>query len=203
VIGVGRHDRDRALETREQAAQTFKKTFGYHPLTAWCDNTGELLVVLLRAGNAGSDTAADHLTVLQAAIEQIPPEHRRKILVTVDGAGSTHALVDHITQLNAEHPDMDIRYAVGFDLDQRGRVAIGRTHERVWCPALDAQGEPRKGAQVAELTGCTAPTPQATGSRPGPPTCGSSPAEKTRTRVRSCRCSNNARATGSSSPPPT
>jgi DDE family transposase len=78
--------------------------FGHHPLTAWCDNTGELLAVLLRPGNAGSNTAADHLTVLKAAIAQIPPEHRRKILVTVDGAGSTHALVDHVTALNAEHP---------------------------------------------------------------------------------------------------
>jgi Transposase DDE domain group 1 len=142
-----------AHSDKEQAAKTFKKTFGYHPLTAWCDNTGELLVVLLRPGNAGSNTAADHLTVLKAAIAQIPPQHRRKILVTVDGAGSTHALVDLITQLDAEHPDMAIRYAVGFDLDERGRVAIGRTPEQVWCPALDADGEPRKGAHVAELTG--------------------------------------------------
>src|SRR5215813_6060464 len=108
---------------------------------------------MLRPGNAGSNTAADHLTVLQAAIAQIPPQHRKKILVTVDGAGSTHALVDHITALNAEHPAIDIRYAVGFDLDERGRVAIGRVPERVWCPALDAEGEPRKGAHVAELTG--------------------------------------------------
>jgi Transposase DDE domain group 1 len=56
-------------------------------------------------------------------------------------------------QLNAENPDMDIRYAVGFDFDQRGRTAIGRTPQRVWCPALDADGDPREGAQVAELTG--------------------------------------------------
>jgi Transposase DDE domain group 1 len=142
-----------AHSDKEQAAKTFKKTFGHHPLTAWCDNTGESLAVLLRAGNAGANTAADHLTVLTDAIAQIPPEHRKKILVTVDGAGSTHALVDHITALNAEHPDMEIRYAVGFDLDERGRVAIGRTPEQVWCPALDAEGEPRKGAHVAELTG--------------------------------------------------
>lgn len=51
----------------KEAATTFKKTFGHHPLTAWCDNTGELLAVLLRPGNAGSNTAADHLTVLKAA----------------------------------------------------------------------------------------------------------------------------------------
>lgn len=142
-----------AHSDKELAAKTFKKTFGHHPLTAWCDNTGELLAVLLRPGNAGSNTAADHLAVLEAAIAQIPKAHRSKILVTVDGAGSTHALVDHITKLNAEHPETDIRYAVGFDLDERGRTAIGRMPERVWCPALDADGDPRKSAQVAELTG--------------------------------------------------
>lgn len=142
-----------AHSDKELAAKTFKKTFGHHPLTAWCDNTGELLAVLLRPGNAGSNTAADHLAVLEAAIAQIPPEHRSKILVTVDGAGSSHALVDHITQLNNEHPDLEIRYAIGFDLDDRGRVAIGRMPQRVWCPALDANGDPRKRAQVAELTG--------------------------------------------------
>jgi len=54
-------------------------------LTAWCDNTGGLLAVLLRPGNAGSNTAADRLTVLKDAIAQIPPQHRKKILVTVDG----------------------------------------------------------------------------------------------------------------------
>jgi Transposase DDE domain group 1 len=65
-----------AHSDKEQTAKTFEKTFGYHPLTAWCDNTGELLVVLLRPGNAGANTAADHLTVLKAALEQIPLEHR-------------------------------------------------------------------------------------------------------------------------------
>jgi hypothetical protein len=117
------------------------------------DNTGELLVVLLRPGGAGSNTAADHVEVCKAAIAQIPAPFRKKILVTVDGAGSTHDLVDHIAKLNAAEPDMEIRYAVGFDLDERARKAIGLIPERVWCPALDADGEPRDGAEVAELTG--------------------------------------------------
>jgi hypothetical protein len=130
-----------AHSDKEKAAKTFKKTYGHHPLTAWCDNTGELLVPMLRPGNAGSNTAADHVEVLKAAIAQIPEPHRKKILVTVDGAGSTHALVDHITELNDENPDMEIRYAVGFDLDERARNVIGRIPERAWCPALDADGE--------------------------------------------------------------
>ncbi len=93
--------------------------------------------------------------MLDAAIAQIQEPYRKKLLVTVDGAGSTHALVDHITALNNDpaHPDREVYYAVGFDLDERGHRAIGRVPEQVWEPALDAEGEPRDGAGVAELTG--------------------------------------------------
>jgi hypothetical protein len=52
---------------KEQAAPTFKHTFGYHPLLAFCDNTGEFLAAILRPGNAGSNTATDHVTVLDQA----------------------------------------------------------------------------------------------------------------------------------------
>ena len=57
---------------KEQTAPTFKHTFGYHPLLAFCDNTGEFLAALLRPGNAGSNTAADHIAVLDTALEQVP-----------------------------------------------------------------------------------------------------------------------------------
>ncbi len=43
---------------KEQTAPTFKHTFGYHPMLAFLDNTGEALAGLLRAGNAGANTAA-------------------------------------------------------------------------------------------------------------------------------------------------
>jgi hypothetical protein len=60
----------------EQAAPTFKHTFGCHPMLAFCDNTGEFLAAELRRGNAGSNTAADHITVCDAALAQIPDAHR-------------------------------------------------------------------------------------------------------------------------------
>lgn len=41
------------------AAVTFKKTWGFHPLAAWCANTQESLSMLLRRGNAGLNTVAD------------------------------------------------------------------------------------------------------------------------------------------------
>ncbi|MFG3691227.1 transposase [Micromonospora sp. NPDC047740] len=70
------------------AAATFKKGFGFHPLGAWCANTMESLAMLLRPGNAGSNTVADHVRVLGEALAQVPLHYRHKILIRVDGAGA-------------------------------------------------------------------------------------------------------------------
>lgn len=134
------------------AAGTFKKTYGHHPLLATCDNTGELLVALLRPGNAGSNTGSDHVKVLDEAIRQIPARYRRRLLVTIDGAGAGHEIVDHITALNARR-GFQVHYSVGFDLDERARKAITRLPEEGWEPALDTDGQARDDADAAELTG--------------------------------------------------
>jgi Transposase DDE domain group 1 len=141
-----------AHSDKQQARGTFKGTYGHHPLTAWCDNTGESLAVRLRPGNAGSNTAADHIDVIGAAIAQIPAKHRRKMLFTCDGAGATHALVQHISELNAR-PGHQAHYSAGFDFDERIRAVLPRLPETAWTPALDADGTQRPDAQVAELTG--------------------------------------------------
>jgi len=86
---------------KEHAAPTFKRGFGFHPLCAFVDHgpdgTGEPLAILLRPGNAGSNTASDHITVVKAALAQLPahrPGHRqgRKVLIRTDGAGGTKQL---------------------------------------------------------------------------------------------------------------
>jgi Transposase DDE domain group 1 len=141
-----------AHSDKQQAKGTFKGTFGHHPLTAWCDNTGESLAVMLRPGNAGSNTAADHTAAVDAAIAQIPARHRRRMLFTCDGAGCTHALVEHISKLNAR-PGYQVHYSAGFDFDERIRAVLPRLPQSAWSAALDADGSPRPGAQVAELTG--------------------------------------------------
>jgi len=141
-----------AHSDKEQAKGTFKGTYGHHPLTAWCDNTGESLAVMLRPGNAGSNTAADHIAVADAAIAQVPARYRRKMLITCDGAGATHALVDHVTALNAR-PGHQVHYSVGLDFDERIRAVLPDLPEPAWSAALDAGGKPRPDAQVAELTG--------------------------------------------------
>jgi hypothetical protein len=146
-----------AHSDKQGAAGTFKGTYGHHPLGAWCDNTGEALALLLRPGNAGSNTGADHLTVLGEAIAQIPDPHRRDLLITVDGAGATLELIRHITGLNSVH-GRRVHYSVGFDLDHRARTAIGLVDEDDWQHVWDRDGTPREldgehGAGVVELTG--------------------------------------------------
>lgn len=146
-----------AHSDKEGAAGTFKGTYGHYPLGAWCDNTGEALALQLRPGNAGSNTAADHIEVLTEAIMQVPDPHRRDLLITVDGAGATLDLIKHITGLNSVH-GRRVHYSVGFDLDHRARTAIGGIHDDDWQHVWDRDGVPRDldgehGAGVVELTG--------------------------------------------------
>lgn len=142
-----------AHSDKELAAGTYKGTWGHHPLMAWCDNTGESLALLLRTGSAGSNTVADHIEVLGEAITQIPARYRRNLLITVDGAGSSHGLVDHITTLNAS-PGRTAHYSIGWDLSERERAAISRVPKKAWDHVLDTEGKPRDPdkAGVVELT---------------------------------------------------
>ncbi len=137
---------------KEKAAATFKRTFGYHPLGVWCDNTEEFLTAKLRAGNAGSNTADDHIEVLTDAIAQTPGTHRRKLLIRSDGAGASHKLLDWLTEQNQVR-GRSVEYSVGFAITEKLRDAIDLVPKKVWTPALDADGGIREGGDVAELTG--------------------------------------------------
>jgi hypothetical protein len=142
-----------AHSDKELAAGTYKGSWGHHPLGAWCDNTGESLALKLRTGSAGSNTTSDHIEVLDEAITQIPAPYRRDLLVTADGAGASHGLVDHITTLNAS-PWRRVHYSIGWDLGARERAAIGRVPASAWGAVLDRDGAPRDLAEagVVELT---------------------------------------------------
>jgi hypothetical protein len=89
-----------ASSDKEGAAPTWKMGYGFHPLAAWCANTRECLHMLLRPGNAGSNTFTDHKEVLAAALKQVPARFRRKIIVRVDGAGASHDLITHLLSLS-------------------------------------------------------------------------------------------------------
>ena len=133
---------------------TWKKTFGYHPLFCFLDNTREALSGLLREGRAGSNTTADHITVLDAALAQIPDSHRHgtPILIRTDSAGCTQGLLAHIRDLRKQA--VDTTFSVGVAITEPIRQAILHAKQHgTWVPALDTDGEPRDGAHVAELTG--------------------------------------------------
>ena len=145
-----------AHSEKEQASPTFKKTFGFHPIGVWCDNTSEFLAGMLRTGRAGSNTATDHITVLGEAIGQVPAAHRRRLLVRSDGAGASHALLDWLTAQGTVR-GRSVEYSIGFALTEPLREAIRLVPARVWTPALEANGDIRDGAAVAELTGLIDP----------------------------------------------
>jgi len=155
-----------AASDKDGAEANFKG-FGFHPLTAWCSNVGDSLAAMLRPGSAGSFTAADHIAVLDAAIAQLPVAWRTDLLVTVDGAGASHGLIDHLTGLNtARGKDgghgargRRVEHSVGWPVDARTTTAIEALREGDWSTALTADGKPdvdrggRDTAQVADLTG--------------------------------------------------
>jgi hypothetical protein len=136
---------------KESATPTYKKTFGYHPLFCFLDGSREALSGLLREGRAGSNTTADHITVLDQALTQIPDAHRygTPILVRSDSAGCTQGFLAHIRTLR-EH-GIDTRFSVGVAITEPIRAAIRQATD--WVPAIDTDGEPRDGAQICEITG--------------------------------------------------
>lgn len=138
---------------KQGAAPTYKKhIFGLHPILVSCANTGEVLAVLLRDGNAGSNTVADHIRVLTDAVAQIPARYRRKMIFRADGAGATKELLTWIKTEAARH-GYTWHYSVGFDVTEPVRQAITKVPAKVWAPTLTPEGEVRAGARVTEITG--------------------------------------------------
>lgn len=139
---------------KEGSASTYKRGWGHHPLWAFLDHgpdgTGEPLSVMLRPGNAGSNTAADHVVVIREALRQLPFHTNwrvgRKVLVRIDGAGATHDVVNY---LHARA----MSYSVGFTLPDTTADLLKLIPDTAWTPAYDADGKVRPGAWVAELTG--------------------------------------------------
>ncbi len=136
-----------AHSDKEGAAGTFKGGFGFHPLLAYADDTGEALAGELRPGNAGANTARDQIAVAEAALEQIPTAHVEGIdlLLRTDSAGATHELLDFCREGR-------IRFSVGYDLTEAVRAALLDLPEDRWVAATDQNGSERDNGQVAELT---------------------------------------------------
>ncbi len=104
----------------------------------------------LRPGNAGSNTAADHLSVIAEVLAQLPfPTAGRvghKVLIRTDGAGGTYELVEYLS-------NRALSYSLEFGLTTTMIDKLPLIPAQVWTPAYDAAETPREGAGVAELTG--------------------------------------------------
>jgi hypothetical protein len=147
-----------AHSEKENAAATWKHTFGFHPLLCFLDRPeiagGEALAGLLRAGNAGSNTAADHIAVLDQAIAALPWAARPRpgvgsgprVLARSDSAGATHAFA-------AACRARGVGFSFGFPVDARVRDILALIPDFCWHPAIEADGQLRDGAWVAEATG--------------------------------------------------
>jgi hypothetical protein len=134
-----------AHSEKEKAAGNYKGGYGFHPLQVYLDETREALGGLLHPGNAGSNTADDHKTVLDRALAQIPVGYIEslEILVRADSAGATHGLVDYCR-------DASMRFSVGYELTEPVRAAILEIPADAWVPALDQDGSVREnGAQLS------------------------------------------------------
>jgi hypothetical protein len=116
-----------AHSQKQDAAATWKKTFGHHPLMAFVDHgsggSGEPVAGLLRPGNAGSNTAADHITTARLALAQLPKKYRRgrRTLIRTDSGGGTHEFVAWLAQQGRW-----LSYSVGMTIT--GPDSPGRPH---------------------------------------------------------------------------
>jgi Transposase DDE domain group 1 len=145
---------------KEGAAGNYKGGYGFHPILAYCDETGEALAAILRPGNAGSNTAADHIAVIQDALAQIPASliETIEIVVRADSAGATHEVMDFCR----EHR---LRYSAGYELTDPVRAAILKIPETAWVCALATDGSERENGQIAEITDLIDLTTWPAGSR--------------------------------------
>lgn len=148
-------------DNKAGAASTWKKTFGYHPLLAFLDRPdisgGEALAGMLRNGNAGSNTASDHILLLERALAALPPRWRPdpdhpsdptkpRILIRSDTAGATHRFADACRAAG-------VGFSFGYPVDARVQDAVDTLNlAQAWYPAIDTNGGIRDGAWVAEAT---------------------------------------------------
>lgn len=161
----------RTKADKQDAAPTYKRTYGHHPLLAMVAETGEVLAGKLRPGNAGANSAEDHITVLADAIAQLPEQWRaghgryddealvkHKIVVRADSAGASHWLTEECRHRN-------LGFSIGHQIDGRVRDALACVPDDCWSPARNGNGAARDGAQVIEITGLVDLAAWPTGTR--------------------------------------
>jgi hypothetical protein len=137
-----------ASSDKQGAAPAWK--MGYGLLGAWLASTRECLAMLLRPGNAGSNTFTGHKEVLAAAIRQVPARFRRKILIRTGGAGASHELIQHLLSLSS--PRRALLFTCGWMITVADEDAIRQIPARAWKPGIAQDGGTEQDKDVAEIT---------------------------------------------------
>ncbi|WHU48105.1 transposase [Gordonia sp. L191] len=124
-----------AHSDKEQATPNWKKGLGFHPLCGFADHqaagTGEPLAIALRPGNAGSNTAADHISMVESALAQIPG---------VDGfrVGKAVLIRNRFGRRHPRIPQLSDQAAAGL----LGGVRTDRGHRRNHRPTATGGVDP-------------------------------------------------------------
>ncbi|GGV92330.1 hypothetical protein GCM10015535_53190 [Streptomyces gelaticus] len=143
-----------AHSKQQDATATWKKTFSHHPLMTFVDHgsdgSGEPVAGLLRLGNAGSKTAADHIITARLALAQLPKKYQRgrRTLLRTDSGDDTHEFVTWLAQ-----QDRWLSYLVGMTITEQIHQAVLKVPPAAWTATVEPQGEIRGGAWIAELDG--------------------------------------------------
>lgn len=144
---------------KEQAVGTYKGGYGFAPFVASVDygtgnGTGEVLAAVLRPGNAGANSADDHIKVFSAAVAQLPDAFHNpdgtlvgeKILVRTDSAGASRKFLHHLASLG-------VQFSVSYPVPvMKARMVAWINEKKYWQPALNQAGEERADAWVVNAT---------------------------------------------------
>lgn len=132
---------------KQHAAANYKHGYGFAPVLAYLDATGEALAGLLRPGNMPAGRAEDLVATLDLALEQLPVDPRSKqVIIRSDSAGHSHEFIDACR-------DRHTRFIVGAPLIEAFQQALWTLPARRWVPAVSADGtDERDNAEVAEIT---------------------------------------------------
>lgn len=137
-----------AVSKKQGAAATWKKSYGFHPLAAWCANTGECWrCCCVRVTPA----VTRWLTTPGCCATCSPRSLAAMVLVRVDGAGATHGLHEHLRDLNTMR--RTVRFTTGWMITDEDEKAIALLPETAWETSIKQNGSLQEGCFVAELTG--------------------------------------------------
>jgi hypothetical protein len=147
-------------QNKQETGLTYKGGFGFHPLLCFADATGEVLSGLLRPGNAGANTAADHVAVLDAALAQLPEDvrighgdgddpalARREVICRSDSAGTTKGFLSARRARNVAFMTVAIT-----NTDIQTAILDAEAAPQAWVPAVGQDGSLKEGSAVCELT---------------------------------------------------